>query len=368
MLSARNGAREIVGLLDIGSSKICCAIAERTHGLGEAGVSGLRLLAITQQRSDGVRNGMVVDLDRAEVNTRQAVALTEQRAGVTLSQIIVAVSSGRLSSQHFSAQVDLEDGEVRPSDLDRIARRAQEYAVRDGGKLLHMNRIHYSLDGEIGVRRPLGMAGHRLTCQYHAVTGDPASLRNIEGLIERCYLSVAGFVPSGLASALAATTADEQQFGVACLDIGAGATKVAVIADGRFLHVDTIAVGGAYLTHDVAVMLSTPLAEAERIKTLCGTIMCARSDENVSIPYWRSDESGFVAYQSQQGEQQETTRAELTRILAPRARHQLELVREHLERSNVAREMAQSIVLTAVRVNWSDFRIWPQRFSVNRSA
>ncbi|MGI9409232.1 MAG: cell division FtsA domain-containing protein, partial [Hyphomicrobiaceae bacterium] len=86
--------------------------------------------------------------------------------------------------------------------------------------------------------------------------------------------------------------------------------------------------------------------EAERIKTLCGTIMCARSDENVSIPYWRSDESGFVAYQSQQGEQQETTRAELTRILAPRARHQLELVREHLERSHVAREMAQSIVLT----------------------
>ena len=120
--------------------------------------------------------------------------------------------------------------------------RAQAYVVRDGGKLLHMNRIHYSLDGEIGVRRPLGMAGQRLTCQYHAVTGDPASLRNIEGLIERCYLSVAGFVPSGLASALAATTADEQQFGVACLDIGAGATKVAVIADGRFLHVDTIAV------------------------------------------------------------------------------------------------------------------------------
>ena len=183
--------------------------------------------------------------------------------------------------------------------------RAQEYAVRGGSKLLHLNRIHYALDGEIGVRRPLGMVGHRLSCQYHAVTGDPASLRNIEGLIERCYLSVAGFVPTGLASALAATTADEQQFGVACVDVGAGVTKVAVIADGRLLHVDTIDVGGAYLTHDIAVMLSTPLAEAERIKTLCGTIMCARSDENVSIPYWRSDESGFVAYQSQQGEQQQ---------------------------------------------------------------
>lgn len=346
MLARRRSGAEILGLLDIGSSKICCAIVERYDHTSEQGGPGLRLLGFGQQRSDGIRNGMVVDLDRAEPAVRRAVGKAEDQAGVTLDGVVLSITNTRLSSAHFSAHLDLSNATVTPDDLKRISRRAREYAERDGRRLIYLDRIHYSLDGAIDIRSPLNMAGDRLSCQFHAVTADPAHLRNLETLIERSYLSVRNVVPTGLASALAATTPDERQYGVLTLDMGAGATKIALIADDRFLHTDTIAVGGAYLTHDVAAKLSITLAEAERIKTLCGTLTRARSDQHSTVAFWRAEENGLVDYRAPQGEQQETTRAELSRILYPRARHQLELIRERLDRNPVMRDLAQSVVLT----------------------
>ena len=346
MLSRRGSGSRIIGLLDLGSSKICCAIVERTEPAGPDGAAQLRLLGLGQQRSDGIRNGMVVDLDRAEPCVSRAIGAAEEQAGVTLDSVTVAVTNLRLASAHFSAHLDLIDGTVGGEDLKRIGARAREYAERNGSSLIFLDRIHYTLDGAVGIRSPLNMIGQRLSCQYHAVTADPAHLRNLEALIERCYLSVDGFVPAGYASAIAATTSDERQYGVIAVDIGAGATKIAVIADDRFLYTDTLALGGAYLTHDVAAKLSTTLSEAERIKTLYGTLVNARSDQYSAVAYWRAEENGLVGYRAAQGEQQETTRAELSRILYPRARHQLELIRERIERNPVMRDLAQSIVLT----------------------
>ncbi|MGI9423267.1 MAG: cell division protein FtsA [Hyphomicrobiaceae bacterium] len=346
MLTGHRPASEIVTVLDLGTSKISCIIAERVFGPGEQGPQISRVLGFGQHRADGIRGGIVVDLDRAEIGVRHAVGQAEDQAGITIDDVIVAVSSGRLGSSHFSAHVSLEEGQVRLQDVSRLAVRARDYAERGGRRLIHIDRINYALDDQTDIHEPLHMLGKNLTCQYHAVTADATLLGNLESLIARCYLSVRSFVPTALASALAATTPDEQTYGVLSIDMGAGATNIALLAGGRFICTDTIAVGGANLTHDIGTILSAPLAEAERIKTLYGTMVCARSDETSFVPHLRNGKASDDSEQSGYGEEYQTTRAELSRILYPRARRQLELIGERLKCNPLVEEFAQSIVLT----------------------
>ena len=346
MLSPRSHRNDIVALLDIGSSKITCAIAQRRRSHDGVGLSAIDILGFGQRRADGVRAGMVVDLGRAELGVRGAIGDAEATAGITIEHLTVALSSGRLSSSHFSAHTHLKAGHVRRDDLKRLAARAREYAERDGRMLVYLNRIHYTLDGATGIRDPNRMLGKRLSCQFHAVTGEPAQLSNLESLIERCYLSVRNFVPTSFAAAAAATTPDEQRLGVTCIDIGAGATKIAVISDRQFIYTDTLAVGGASLTQDISRMLAMPLAEAERIKALYGTVLYLQRNTSTNLPYWDPNSDRLVMYKALQGEPQETTIAELSNILYPRARRQLELIRERLEKSGLFHRLAQSVVLT----------------------
>ncbi len=329
---------EIVGLLDIGSAKVCCAIVERNWPAGVNALPALRILGVGHQRSRGVKAGMVVHLDQAEIAVRAAVGQAERMADVTLEDVVANVSCGRLKSAHLTAHADLDAGYVRTQDLERLANAANEFAAREDRALVHMNQVAYILDGQTGVRDPQRLAGQRLSANWHAVTGDLKPLRNLSLLIDRAYLGVRHFVPSGLAAALAATTSDERRLGVTCVNIGAGVTDIAAFSDGQFLFVDTIPVGGSHLTYDIARILTTPLAEAERIKTLYGTLVGARSHEDEPIQYALAGELEGEAYQ--------TTRAEVHRILYPRVESHLRLLRERLDEGDRIAKPGPNIVVT----------------------
>jgi len=181
----------------------------------------LRVIGVGHQRSRGVKAGMVVQLDQAEAAVRAAVGQAERMADVTLEDVIATASCGRQKSAHFKAHADLTAGFVAPQDLERLAKGANEFAAREGRSVLYMNRVSFTLDGETGLRNPLRLAGQRLSANYHAVTADAQPLHNLAQLIDRAYLGVRQFVPSSLASGLVATTAEERQLGVICVDIGA---------------------------------------------------------------------------------------------------------------------------------------------------
>jgi len=329
---------EVVGLLDIGSAKVCCAIVERSWPAGLNAPPALRVLGVGHQRARGVKAGMVVHLDQAETAVRAAVGQAERMADVTLEEVVATVSCGRLRSAHLTAHADLEAGFVRPQDLERLAKAVNEFAAREDRGIVHMNRVAYLLDGQPGVREPLNLAGQRLSANWHAVTADKKPLRNLSILIERAYLGVRQFVPSGLAAALAATTTEERSLGVTCVNIGAGVIDIAAFNEGRFLFTDTIPIGGSHLTYDIARILTTPLAEAERIKTLYGTLVGARSDENELIHYALAGEMEGEAYQ--------TTRAAVHRILYPRVESQLRMLRERLEQGDRLARPGPNIVVT----------------------
>ena len=336
MMSRSNNKSEIVGLLDIGSEKVACAIIERSFPAGFNAPPAFNVLGVGHQCSQGVKAGMVVNLDHAESAVRAAVGQAERTANVTLEDVIATASCGRQKSNHFAAHADLASGFVSPPDLERLESGAREFAGREGRALLHINRVSYVLDGQTNIRNPLRLAGHRLSANWHAVTVDTTPLQNLSLLIDRAYLGVRQYIPSSLAAAYAATTYEERQLGVTCVSFGGGVIDIAAFSDGQFLFTDTIPVGGSHLTYDIARILSTPLAEAERIKVLYGTLVSAHSDGQDLIQYALAGE----------GEAYQTTKAELHRILCPRVESQLRLLRDRLDEGDRLAQAGRNVVIT----------------------
>jgi cell division protein FtsA len=201
-----------------------------------------------------------------------------------------------------------------------------------------MTRVGYRLDGAAGVEDPRGMAAERLTADLHAVTADDAPVRNLLLVVERCHLTTAGLVAAPYAGAVAVTTAEERQLGVTAIDIGGGATTLAMFAEGHFLHTDAVAVGGHHLTIDIARALSAPLAESERIKALYGTMVEARSDECEPITYPRAGDDEEMLFT--------TTKAHVRSIIAPRVDSLLRLIAERMAQAPAASLATRHIVLT----------------------
>lgn len=328
---------EIVGLLDIGTSKVACLIAALEPG-GPGESRKARVLGIGHLRSRGLKSGVITDLSEAEGVVRAAIAQAERMAHLTLDEVFVSVSCGRLQSSNFAASVDVEGGVVRADDIERLMTGGHSWAERDGRTLIHLNRIGFRVDGATGSRDPRGMAAGRLSADLHTVAADEAPVRNLMLVVERCYLSVRALIATPYASALAATSEEERRLGVTCIDIGGGTATVAAFADGHFIHAATIAVGGHNLTLDIAQALQTPLAEAERIKTLYGTMIVAQSDEHEAFSYALAGE--------EEGARGQTTKAHLAGIIRPRMANILALVRERLDQSGVAAYAGERVVLT----------------------
>ena len=331
----------VLGLLDIGTSKVVClivALEPRGPSILAGMQTAFRVLGIGHQRSRGLKSGVITDLTEAETAVRAAVDQAERMAGVELEEVYVSVACGRLKSEVFSAKADVDGGIIADRHINRVLDGARAYTEREGRMLVHMNRVGYRLDGVAGGRDPRGRAANELTVDLHTVSADDAAVRNLMQLVDRCYLRVAGLVVAPYASALAATSAEERRLGVTVIDIGGGVTSIALFADGRFVHADILLIGGQLLTFDIARGLQTPLAEAERIKALYGTLSTAPSDgrEAFSFPLAGPEQGGLS----------QTTKAALTEILRPRMASLVGMIEDKLERSGMRGWAGERVVLT----------------------
>lgn len=333
----------IVSVLDIGSNKVCCLIARATPRLESRVLPGrthkIEVLGLGHQRSRGIKSGVVVDLEGAEKSIRLAVDAAERMAGVTVDSLIVSVSSGRLISEAFSADISLGGHAVEDGDIARVLRAGASHALATDRSVVHSIPIGYTLDGENRVRDPRGMIGDKLGVDMHVVTAENAPLRNIELCINRAHLSVESVVAAPYASGLAALVDDEAEMGCACIDMGGGTTTLSVFMDGRFVYCDAIAIGGHHVTMDMARGLSTRLDDAEKLKILHGSALSGGGGEDdlVTVPPIGEDERDIPNHVS---------RSQLTRIIRPRVEETLELIRDRLNRSGFAGAVGKRIVLT----------------------
>ena len=194
------------------------------------------------------------------------------------------------------------------------------------------------LDDAATIANPLGMTGTTLAADLHAITVDDAPLRSLVNVIERAGFIPAGVAPAPYASGLASTTEEERRLGIVCIDMGAGATTLSVFAADRLRLVDTVAVGGQHVTFDIARALSTPFDQAERIKTLYGTVDGAASEDDGMVAYTLTGEEEPVLYQ--------TTKARIQDIVRNRVTDLLAHIAERVERSGVGQLAAHGVVLT----------------------
>lgn len=332
----------LITVLDVGTSKVCCIIARlhpKPDGIELAGRTHvIEVIGFGHQRSRGVKGGMIVDLDEAEQAIRLAVDAAERRSGMTVESLIVNVSGSRMQSDAFSASVALAGQEVEELDIRRVLEAGRHHSAKDEAAVVHSLPIGYAIDGNSGIKDPRGMIGERLAVDMHVTTASEASLRNLEVAINRCHLAVESFVVSPYASGLACLAGDEAELGVICIDLGGGTTTSSVFMEGRFVHCDSIAIGGQHATMDLARGLSTSLQNAELIKVRYGSVLPDNINDFDAVTINPiGDESGVPA---------NVPPSMLAKIIRPRIEETLELIRDRLNGSGFATLVGRRVVLT----------------------
>ncbi|MCP1199697.1 cell division protein FtsA [Notoacmeibacter sp. MSK16QG-6] len=336
--STRGG---VLTVLDIGSTKLTCIIARLKPRDGDGEVlkgrtHQMRVIGIGHCRSNGVKGGIIVDLDAAERSIRKVVESAEHMAGLTVDSIIVNLAAGRLKSESFVAHVDLAGHEVETGDVSRVLSAGAKLAEEAERTVLHSLPTGFSLDEESGITDPRGMVADRLGVTMHVLTGDAGPLRNLELAINRCHLSVERIVATPYASGLSTLVDDEVSMGAACIDLGGGTTTLSVFQNGRFIHADAVAVGGHHVTLDLARGMSTSIEEAERLKVMHGSALPSAADDRelVTVPGLSSDDSTTIP------------RSVVTKIIRARTEETLELIRDRLNASGHAGIVGKRLVLT----------------------
>lgn len=337
----------LVAALDIGSTKVCCLIgdvaAPKRKLPGGNEHDELTVIGVGHQVSRGVHCGAVIDLDEAERAIRLAVDAAERMAGRTVTEMFVNVSGGRPRCTSHTARIRLPGPAVTHEDVNAVL--ADAIRAIDPGKriVLHATPIRFDLDEAKGIREPVAMYGERLGVELNAVTVEQGPARNLALAVERCHLSIAGLAVAPYAAGRASLVEDELNLGVTVVEMGGATTSIAVFQDGHLIHADVIPIGGHHITRDLASGLSTNIAHAERLKTLYGSALASVWDdrEMIAIPLLgeRGAENGPSSGQ-------QVPRSMLTGIIRPRLEETLELVRDRLAASPVARHAGRRVVLS----------------------
>ncbi len=324
--------------LDVGSSKICCFIAALDDS------DSPKVIGIGQQASHGLKGGAVVDMEATRGAILNAVHAAEQMAGETIEHVVVNLSGGYPASFSLGVGVSVAGHEVGDGDLRRALNHGFESesvtgeAAR-GRELIHSIPTGYTIDGSTGIRDPRGMFGEHLGVNMHLITAGSGPVRNLRICVERCHLDVTGFVVSPYASGLATLAPDEMELGATVIDMGGGTTTIAVFLGGNAIFTDVLPVGGIHVTNDIARGLSTPIAEAERMKTLFGHAIAATADEREYIDVPQVGEARDAA-------PRQVARSLLIGIIQPRCEEIFELVRSRLEVGGFDKVAGRRVVLT----------------------
>ncbi len=325
----------IIAALDIGSSKVCCVVARSEPG------GAPRVVGIGHVVAKGVRSGAITGMDDAEASILAAVNGAEKMAGETIAKVIVNCSAGAPVSETINVDVAIAGHEVNETDIRRVldqgrVPRTNGHADRD---LVHSIPVGFAIDGNRGNRDPRGMFGDRLGASMHVVTAAASALRNLSTVVQRCHLDIEDLVVSPYASGLSTLVEDEMDLGVTLIDMGGGTTSLAVFFDGAVVHTDVAPIGGNHVTSDIARGLSTPLAEAERLKTLHGSATSGAIDERelIDVP---------LVGEERRGAPNHVPKSFLNQIIQPRLEETFEVVRARLESSGYDKLAGRRVVLT----------------------
>ena len=228
----------------------------------------LSVIGVGESPSDGVRKGVVVNLDKTTASIQAAAVAAERMAGQRIESVVVSLGGTHLWSQNSTGVVAVSgsDREIGDDDVQRVVEASRAISVASDRQVIHVIPRNYPVDGQDGVRDAVGMTGHRLEVETNIVTGASTAVQNVIKCVHAAGFDIEDVVCSGLAAGEGVLTAQEQELGVCVIDIGAGCTSVVVYDEGSVRHLAVLPVGGNHVTSDIAIGLRTTLDEAEGLK------------------------------------------------------------------------------------------------------
>ncbi|MEL7059535.1 MAG: cell division protein FtsA [Acidobacteriota bacterium] len=324
---------DYVVAIDIGSSKVGVLIGQR-----DAEGRSIEVVGKGEAPNRGSRRGNIVNVEQTVEALRQATEEAEVMAGVEVSRAYIGVAGSDIRSVNSRAVVSTarRDREITHHDIHRVLEAARSAALPSDREILHAIPQEFVVDEQGGITEPAGMLGSRLEVSVHLVTGNVTRTKTLQTCVNRAGIEIAEMVFEPLATAESVLTDDERELGVLLIDIGNGGTESSHFLDGEVLHSSVLQIGAGHFTSDLAMVLRTPYAEAERIKLRHGCCLesMVEADDGVTVPAVAGGSATVVP------------KRHLCEILQPRAEELLVLVRDELARQGGDDQLRGGVVLT----------------------
>ena len=318
----------VVGL-DIGTTKICAIVGEKTK-------DGIEIIGIGSHPSKGLRKGVVVNIESTVESIKQAVSEAELMAGCEIHRVYCGIAGGHIRAFNSHGVIAIKSREITQADIDRVIEAAQAVVIPPDREVIHVIPQEYIVDDQEGILDPMGMIGIRLEVKVHIVTAAVTSAQNIVKCANKAGLDVADIALQQIASSEAVLNADEREIGVVLVDIGGGTTDIALYHNGSIKFTTVISLGGNQVTGDIAVGLRTPTVEAERLKKQFGCAMTSMvsRDDTIEVTSVGGEKSRTVS------------RYLLCEIIEPRLEEIFELVKREIIKSGYDSLISSGVVLT----------------------
>ncbi len=321
---------QVVVGLDIGTTKVCAIIGEKT----EAG--GIEVIGFGTSPSKGLRKGVVVNIDGTVDAVKKAVEEAELMAGSEITTVYAGIAGAHIKSLNSRGVVAVKEREVNKGDVERVIDAARAISIPMDREVLHVFPQEYIVDDQDGIKDPIGMSGVRLEAEVHIVPAAVTSVQNIIKSCNRAGLEVKDIVLDPFASSLAVMTPEEKELGVALVDLGGGTTDLAIFLDGSIWHTSILPLGGYNVTNDISVGIRTPIGEAERIKMKygCAKTALVRDDETIEVPSVGGRPPRVLSRQL------------LSEIIEPRIEELFSLVKREIIKTGYENMIASGLVIT----------------------
>jgi cell division protein FtsA len=322
--------RNLIVGLDIGTSKVVAVVAELMPD------GRLEVIGMGNHESKGLKKGVVVNIESTVNAIQRALEEAELMAGVRIQRVYTGIAGSHIKSFNGNGMVPIKDKEVSALDVNRVIETARAMPIPTDQQVLHILTQEFIVDGQDGIKEPLGMSGVRLEVKVHIVTGAVSAAQNIVKCVRRCGLEVSDLILQPLASSLAVLSEDEKELGVCLVDIGGGTTDLAIFREGAIRHTAVLPIAGDQITSDIAMALRTPTPEAEEIKIRYGCALRQLADPNEMVEVPGLGDRG----------PRQLSRQTLAEVIEPRVEELYSLVRDELQRSGYLELLSSGLVLT----------------------
>ncbi len=326
--------------IDIGSSKIATVI-----GIESPESDELRIIGFNTTPSRGVKKGLIVDIEQVTGAIEESVEKAERMAGHKVTKAYTSVGGPHISSlnSHGVVAVSNPQGEIVAEDVVRVVDAARAISLSTTRQIIEISPRDYSVDGQSGIRNPVGMSGVRLEVDTHLITASSTNLKNIDRCLTDLGVSNAGFIFAGLASAESVLTDTEKDLGVAVVDIGGGKCDLAIYIDGSLSYSASIPIGAKHITNDIAVGLRVSLASAEKIKLFLSRHLNLYADKTKRKTIDNLDIKELNLPEDLSGV---SLKSVIEGIIAPRIEELYKVIGDEIQKSNFGETIPSGLVIT----------------------